>query len=94
MTIYPNITIQYDDFDEVYEVVQAIGRGVYREIAKFKDKEDAIPFAAAKATARNLGTVVDKCPKPRRKRRTREQVVKDMMAGVVMPPVNGEKVSP
>lgn len=55
---YPNIAIQYDDFDEVYEVIEQVDRFVYREIAKFKNQEDARTFASAKATERNLGKVI------------------------------------
>lgn len=56
---YPNIAVQFDDFDEEYEVIRQKSRAVYQELAKFKDRTEAFAYATTKAAIEELGRVVD-----------------------------------
>lgn len=55
---YPNIAVQYDDFDEKYEVIEQVEPWLYKELASFKSQEDARAYATTKAAEKNLGKVV------------------------------------
>lgn len=55
---YKNITVQWEDFDEVFEVVKKLnGQDAYMLLATFKEKKDAIEWAKAKAKSLSLPLV-------------------------------------
>lgn len=57
---YPHIEIKFDQFDEFFEVNRMKSAGVYQEIAKFKEREDAYIFAWKRASKEVL-PLVDLC---------------------------------
>jgi hypothetical protein len=60
---YPNIAVVFDEFDEEYQVVEQVSSYIYREMASFKNQDDARTFATTKATEKGLGKVVLKTRK-------------------------------
>jgi hypothetical protein len=55
---YPNIAVQFDDFDETYDVIEQLKPYLYKEMASFKNVDDAKAYAATKAKEKDLGKVV------------------------------------
>jgi hypothetical protein len=56
---YPNIAVQFDDFDELFEVIEQKSSWLYRTQARFQARAEAFDWAKHKASQLGLGDVID-----------------------------------